>query len=118
MYLCAKINFIQQTTMIIYNVTTNIAEDVEVRWLHWMKTEHIPAVLATGNFISARLVRVLVEEEMGGATYAAQYTAQNKENLQNYYLYQAPKLREHALALFGDKMLAFRTELEVLEDFF
>ena len=103
--------------MIIYNVTTNIAEEVEVKWLHWMRTEHIPAVLATGNFMSARLVRVLVEEEMGGATYAAQYTANDKEDLQKYYNHDAPKLREEAIALFGDKMLAFRTELEVLEDF-
>jgi hypothetical protein len=103
--------------MVIYNVTTNIAEEVETQWLHWMRTKHIPAVLATGNFMSARLVRVLVEEEMGGATYAAQYAANNKEDLQKYYNYDAPKLREEAMVLFGDKMLAFRTELEVLEDF-
>ena len=104
--------------MIVYNVTTNIADEVESQWLHWMKTSHIPAVLATGKFVSARLVRVLVEEEMGGATYAAQYTATNKDILNEYYAQDAPKLREEAIAIFGDKMLAFRTELEIIEDFY
>ena len=103
--------------MIIYNVTTNIAEESENQWLNWMRTSHIPAVLATGKFLSARLVRVLVDEEMGGATYAAQYTARDKAVLQQYFSDDAPKLREEAIAIFGDKMLAFRTELEVIEDF-
>ncbi len=104
--------------MIIYNVTTNISEEVETQWLTWMQTKHIPAVLATGKFISARLVRVLVEEEMGGATYAAQYTTQNKSLLNEYFVEYAPKLREEGIAVFGDKMLTFRTELEVIEDFY
>ena len=103
--------------MIIYNVTTNIADEVEQQWLLWMRTSHIPAVLATGKFLTARLVRVLVDEEMGGATYAAQYTAENSEQLKKYIADDAPKLRDEAIALFGDKMLAFRTELEVIEDF-
>jgi hypothetical protein len=31
----------------------------------WMQHKHIPEVLATGKFTTARLVRVLIEEEMG-----------------------------------------------------
>jgi hypothetical protein len=31
-----------------------------------MQHKHIPEVLATGKFTAARLVRVLIEEEMGG----------------------------------------------------
>jgi hypothetical protein len=40
----------------------------------WMQHKHIPEVLATGKFTAARLVRVLIEEEMGGVTYSTQYT--------------------------------------------
>jgi hypothetical protein len=71
----------------------------------WMQHKHIPEVLATGKFSSARMVRVLIEEEMGGTTYSVQY-----------YQEDAPKLREEALQLFGDKMLSFRTELEVISE--
>jgi phosphoribosylamine-glycine ligase len=84
--------------------------------MNWMQEKHIKDVLATGKFSSARMVKVLIEEEMGGVTYSIQYTTDNKETLQRYYDEDAPRLREEALALFGDKMLAFRTELELISE--
>ncbi len=102
--------------MIIYNVTTNIHESVHDQWLHWMQQKHIPEILATGKFSTARLVKVLVEEEMGGVTYSVQYTTNSKATLDKYYIEDAPKLRDEALQLFGDKMLAFRTELELISE--
>ena len=102
--------------MIIYNVTTNIDESVHDQWISWMQQKHIPAVLATGKFTTARLVKVLVEEEMGGKTYSVQYTTDSKETLQRYYEEDAPRFREEGQQLFGDKMLVFRTELELISE--
>jgi phosphoribosylamine-glycine ligase len=82
----------------------------------WMQHKHIPEILATGKFSSARLVRVLIEEEMGGVTYSAQYTTDSKETLEKYYNEDAPRFRAEGASLFGDKMLAFRTELELVSD--
>ena len=103
--------------MILYNVTTNIDESIHDLWLNWMKSKHIKEVLATGKFTSARMVRVLVEVEMGVKTYAVQYTTDSMETLQKYYDEDAPKLREEGAMLFGDKMLSFRTELELIREF-
>ncbi|AWA29444.1 DUF4286 domain-containing protein [Flavobacterium magnum] len=102
--------------MIIYNVTLNLDESIHEQWLSWMQGKHITEVLATGKFTSARLIRVLVEEEMGGVTYAVQYTTDSRETLQRYYDEDAPRLREEGQRLFGAKMIAFRTELEVMSD--
>ncbi len=102
--------------MIIYNVTTNIHESVHDQWMIWMQHKHIPEMLATGKFSAARLVRVLVEEEMGGVTYSTQYTTDSKETLEKYYQENAPALQAEALKLFADKMLTFRTELEVISE--
>lgn len=102
--------------MIIYNVTINIHESVHDQWMKWMQEKHINDVLSTGKFSTARMVKVLVEEEMGGVTYSIQYTTDSKETLERYYQEDAPKLRDEGLALFGDKMLAFRTELEVISE--
>lgn len=104
--------------MIIYNVTINIHESIHDQWMIWMQHKHIQDVLATGKFTAARMVKVLVEEEMGGTTYSIQYTTDSKETLQKYYDEDAPRLREEGLQLFGDKMLAFRTELELISEFF
>ena len=82
----------------------------------WMQHKHIPEVLATGKFSSARMVRVLIEEEMGGTTYSVQYTTDSKATLEKYYQEEAPALREEGIKLFGDKMLSFRTELELISE--
>jgi phosphoribosylamine-glycine ligase len=102
--------------MIFYNVTINIDESVHNQWMKWMQEKHIQDVLATGKFSGARMVKVLVEEDMGGTTYSIQYTTDSKETLQRYYDEDAPRLREEGLKLFGDKMLAFRTELELISE--
>ncbi len=102
--------------MIIYNVTINIHESVHDQWMTWMQEKHIKDVLSTRKFSSARMVKVLVEEEMGGSTYSIQYTTDSKATLEKYYLEDAPRLRQEGLALFGDKMLAFRTELELISE--
>jgi phosphoribosylamine-glycine ligase len=81
-----------------------------------MQHKHIPEMLAKGKFSSARMVRVLIEEEMGGLTYSVQYTTDSKATLEKYYQEEAPKLREEGVKLFGDKMLSFRTELEVISE--
>lgn len=82
-----------------------------------MQHKHIPEMLATGKFSSARMVRVLIEEEMGGTTYSVQYTTDSKETLEKYYQEDAPSIREEGIKLFGDKMLSFRTELELISVF-
>ena len=102
--------------MIIYNVTINIDESVHDAWLQWMKERHIPDMLSTGKFVKAKICRVLVEEEGGGITYAAQYYTLDRELLQRYYLEDADRLRKDMIGRFQDKFVAFRTELEVIEE--
>ena len=102
--------------MIIYNVTINVDESIHDEWLSWIK-EHIPQVLATGKFSEAKLTKVLVEEDKGGVTYSIQYRAHSREALDNYYRDHAERLRQKGSARFADKMLAFRTELEVIDEY-
>lgn len=102
--------------MIIYNVTTNIDESIHNEWLAWIKA-HIPQVLATGKFVEAKLTKVLVEEDLGGTTYSVQYRAKSREALDAYYKDDADRLRKEGLSKFADKMLAFRTELEIVDEY-
>ena len=100
---------------IIYNVTVNIAEEAHNEWLIWIK-EHIPQVLGTGKFSKATMTKVLVEEEMGGQTYSIQYRSYSREALESYYKEDQDRLQADG-AHFADKMLAFRTELEVVDEY-
>lgn len=101
--------------MYIYNVTINVQEDVHDAWLKWMKSEHIPDMLATEKFSKALMTRVLVNEEMGGITYSVQYTSPSRELLNKYYEEDAKELRSRAKAFEG-KVVLFRTELEIISE--
>ena len=102
--------------MYIYNVTINIDDTVHDQWIRWMQDIHIPDMLATGKFIEAKMCRVLVEEEMGGITYSIQYTTKDKDTLEQYYREDAHRLRQDGQERFGGKFVAFRTELELVDE--
>jgi hypothetical protein len=101
--------------MYIYNVTINVRESIHDEWLNWMKETHIPAMLDTGKFTKALMSKVMVEEPMGGITYSVQYTLENKNELERYYKNDAEGLRKGSKQ-FGDKALAFRTEMQVIDE--
>ncbi|QBA63183.1 DUF4286 family protein [Muriicola soli] len=100
--------------MLIYNVTVNVEDSIHLKWLDWMQKTHIPEVLATGKFLEATMSRVMVEEELGGITYSVQYKAKDRTTLDAYYKEDADGLRKKTLKNFGNSLVAFRTELEVI----
>ncbi|NVK51938.1 MAG: DUF4286 family protein [Flavobacteriaceae bacterium] len=103
--------------MYIYNVTLSIDKSVHKEWLEWIHN-HIPEVLATGKFISAKLTRVLVDEDIEGFSYSVQYLSKSREDLDRYYKEDAEQLRLAGIQKFADKMLGFRTELKVVKEFY
>ena len=64
--------------MLLYNVTLIIEEVSAAAWLQWMQEKHVPEVMATGLFVSNRLLKV-VDSPNEGVTYCAQYVVQSIE---------------------------------------
>jgi len=73
-------------------------------------------MLATKKFLGAKVCKVMVEEETGGTTYSIQYRIKNKETLELYYKEDAEKMRNEGNRLFPNKFVAFRTELEIINE--
>jgi hypothetical protein len=99
--------------MIIYNVTVNVENDVREEWLNWMKSVHIPDVMATGYFLENKICKVLVNEEQG-TTYSIQYTAATMKDLEEYQRLHAPRLQKEHNEKYASKCVAFRTLLEIV----
>jgi hypothetical protein len=100
--------------MIVYNVTVNIEQSAHDEWLEWMRQHHIPEVMKTGMFSEHRILRVLGDEESGGATYSFQYTCESMEKFRQYQEKYAPKLQSDHNEKFKDRFVAFRTLLETI----
>ncbi|NNE29020.1 MAG: DUF4286 family protein [Saprospiraceae bacterium] len=101
--------------MILYNVTLNVDTDVHEDWLAWMKAIHIPDVMDTGCFKSYRICQLLRQAEEG-ITYSIQYICEDTKTLHFYQVNHAPELQKEHQERYGDKVLAFRSLLEVIEE--
>jgi hypothetical protein len=100
--------------MIIYNVTTHVDKSIHTAWLEWMKTTHIPEIMQTGCFMKYQLTRLLDIDEAEGPTYAAQYYAESRASYNRYVELFAANLRKAAAGRWGDKIISFRSLMEVV----
>ena len=102
--------------MIIYNVTVSVEESIQSDWLQWMQEVHIPEVMATNFFTKAQINRVIVQGDSDN-TYTIAYTCHSMKDLHQYQIKYAPELQQKHSAKYGDKAVAFRTLMEVMQEF-
>ncbi|MCF2496316.1 DUF4286 family protein [Dyadobacter chenhuakuii] len=98
--------------MIIFNITVNISYAAEKDWLDFMKTVHIPEILATKLPLECRLFRLLTEIENEGSTYTTQFSFRTMEDFLAYQTGFQADLQERHHALFNGQYVSFRTLLE------
>ena len=102
------------SNMVIYNVTTKVDWSIAKDWLEWMQDIHVPEVIGTGCFTKHQLVRLLEIDEEEGPTYAAQYFAFSMVEYDYYQQHFASSLRKTAADKWGDKCIAFRSLMEIV----
>ena len=99
--------------MLLYNVTFIIEDSAAEEWLQWMGEKHIPEVLATGMFLSNRLLKV-IDSPNEGVTYCSQYVAESIEDYETYQQQYAPALQEDLNSRFKNRFVTFRTLMEYI----
>ena len=100
--------------MIVYNVTTKVTHAISQSWLHWIKEEHIPAMISTGCFTHATVMELLEIDDSEGPTYIVQYFADSKSLYNNYIDRHATNMRQQTIAKWGDQFIAFRSVMQVI----
>jgi len=101
--------------MILYNITINIDESVHDEWLEWMKSRHIPDVLATKLFIENKFFKIKSDNsdnEDEGHTYSIQYYLNSMDDYEKYKKEFAGKLQAEHSEKYADKFVVFRTIME------
>lgn len=102
--------------MILYSVTVSIEPTVAEDWLDWMRNVHIPEVMATNCFVESRLSQILVEPE-NGISYSVMYVCPSQELMDEYNSKHAPRLQKDHSQRYDGRFAAFRTLLNVIEEF-
>jgi hypothetical protein len=97
--------------MFLYNVTLILDDAAAEEWLQWMQDVHIPEVMATGMFISNRLLKV-VDSPNEGVTYCAQYVAETLDHYNKYQEIFAPTLQAELNERYKNRFVAYRSLME------
>ena len=99
--------------MIEYNITISLDNDIELEWLHWMKTHHIPKVIDCGIFKKAKIKKIIMQEEI---TYAISYICETIDKINEYQRKYASSLQYEYIQKYGERTVIFRTLLEVVDE--
>ena len=97
--------------MFLYNVTHIVEDTVVDDWLVWMEKVHVPKIMATGNFITHKLWRV-IDSPNEGVTYSNQFFFEELEQYVAYMETYAPEFEAEIKERFGENVLSFTSILQ------
>jgi len=102
--------------MIIYNVTILIDPTVKEEWLEWMRSVHIPDVMATGLVAEHHLCKVLMPDDGDDRfeKYAVQYWFPTMEDFDTYQREHAKRLQAVHSEKYKNRFMAIRSVLETV----
>ena len=91
--------------MITYEVRIKINQNIENEWLEWMKTVHVPEVIATGM---VRSFQILKPQEGEAQRYHFHYHFESQSDYELYIQNHTAKLRESVLEKYDGQFEASR----------
>lgn len=91
--------------ILTYQVKIRVEPSIETTWLKWMKTKHVPDVIATGLVRSFQILK----PETTAHTYFFHYHFESKLAFETYKEKFAPKLKQHPQDKFPNQFEAERT---------
>lgn len=100
--------------MLIYNITFLVSERMEKKWLVWVKEEHIPFMISSGQLTDPQLARILADTGQEGISYSIQFKVENMEVLKDWHHKFSDTFNIQCEKHFGQEVLFFSTVLELI----
>ena len=101
--------------MLVYNETFIVDDTIIDEWLTWIKTNHIPSILATRAFDSYKVLTVL-DSPNEGITYYFQYHTDTVERYSDFYYKHMEQLHQTHNAQFEERFALFHTLMETVDE--
>jgi len=96
--------------MIIYQVSISISSTVEAEWLAWMKTKHVPDLIATGLISSYHILK----PQSNDHKYVFNYHFRTQADYELYHKDHGPKLKADVIERYDGQFTAEREIYEIL----
>lgn len=102
--------------MYLYNTTYHIDFSVEKQWMTFLTAYAIPVIKNGNGLRNIRLLKLNSYSDTDSNTFALQVEAQQKEQ-GKALLEEIQNIHSEMRRIFGENVLFFSTELEVIADF-
>ena len=105
----------EQPETVIYEVNLEADAAIEAPFDTWLR-DHVADMLQLPGFLSAEVL-LDASAPPGRVRRTVQYRLRSQPDLDQYLREHAPRMREHGIALFGDRFTADRRILAHREEF-
>jgi hypothetical protein len=101
--------------MIVYNETIIVEETIYTEWLDWMRSTHIPAIMATGLFKYYKILKV-IDSPNEGITSCVQYYTDELAHINKYFTEHLSSLNAVHQQRYENKFVIFNSLMETIDE--
>ena len=103
--------------MIVYNVTCNVAPKVENQWLEWVDLQ-LNNISKSEKTIGTSILKLNTNNSpTQEAVYALQYQITDHNTLENFLNNEDKTLKDRIKMDFGEAVLHFSSQLEIIKKY-
>ena len=102
--------------MIVYNVTCNVAPEVEKQWLEWVDLQ-LNNISKSEKIIGISILKLNTNSPTEEAVYALQYQITDHNTLENFLNNEDKTLKDRIKMDFGEAVLHFSSQLEIIKKY-
>lgn len=101
--------------MLIFNTTYKVSGSQNENWLNWIKEQHIPFMMSSGDFSKPQTTKIVGSEDNEGISYSVQFHIYDMTTLIQWHKEFATSFQNNCKAAFGEDVSFFSTVLEIVE---
>ena len=102
--------------MILYNVTCNVAQEVENQWLEWVDLQ-LNNISKSEKISGISILKLNTNSPTEEAVYALQYQITDHNTLENFLNNEDKTLKDRIKMDFGEAVLHFSSQLEIIKKY-
>ena len=102
--------------MILYNVTCNVAQEVENQWLVWIDLQ-LNKISKSEKISGISILKLNTNISTEEVVYAIQYQIRDHNTLENFLNNEDKTLKDRINMDFGDAVIHFSSQLEIINKY-
>lgn len=102
--------------MIVYNVTCNVAREIEKKWLQWIDLK-LKDLSKSKKISSTTILKLNTNNPTEGTVYALQYQITNQNSLESFLKEEDQAIKDQIKRQFGEAVLHFSSQLEIIKQY-